>query len=732
MNSYYEGIQTNNLKDIDVCLPLNSFIMLSGVSGSGKSSLAIDTIHNISLNELNQLMNIKDFQVTYLIRRYSDILPSICLAQENYNNNPRSTVATYFGLDVFFKSIYAKRNFVSPSELQFNSYRNACKNCLGTGVEMELDSSQIIDWERSIKDIPFRNWHGTYSGYFRQLLEFYCHDNQIPTDVAFSELDRNTQNHLLYEKGNKKYKISFKAGGRKRVKSSVYIGPLNGDTIFPTKKEGKFYTEVQCSRCDGKRFSNHVLQHTVYGLSIGEIYTLELSSLADLIRAKENEWGKSYHEAPLFRQILNLLNIFIDLNLGYLNLNRSIPSLSGGELQRLRLAKSVNSQFNNFLFILDEPTSGLHVSEVSKIVDTITHLRDKKNTVIVIDYNEGLRNVADKIIILGPKGGADGGSLVAEFPDVFGSPFSEYRFFPAKKVTRIVEKSYHNIKDLSLDVPLNSMVAVCGISGSGKTSFLNGVLYKNLPKSVYLNQAPLRGNSYSIVATYLGIFDEIRKMYSSKLQLDPSFFSFHHSAKGKCPNCNGTGSIQIDNPYSIPSDVICPACDGSRFSDYTLKHIFSGLNIYQFLNLTVDELLSFLEPYIEFVNTRKALNLLNQTGLGYLTLFRNISTLSGGESQRVKLCRTLLKGKSKETYLLDEPLRGLDPISASKVINLIYDIVAGGRSVFVAEHSLIALEASSYVVEFGLGGGKYGGKVIYSGKKSNISSSKSSLIKDYL
>jgi len=732
MNSRYFGIETNNLKNVDVSIPHNKITLVGGVSGSGKSSLAIDTIYNISMNELNQLMNLKDFVFNYSLTRYEDILPSISLEQENYNRNPRSTIATYFGMDTYIKNLFSMKSGLSPSAFQFNRYKYACKKCLGLGVELKLDPTKIIDYNCTLQDIPFLNWRGSYSSYYKQLIASFCEDNRINIKKKFIELNEDIQNLLLYGKGNKKYKITYKTGGRKRVKTSPYIGPLDEDNIFSTNINRKYYTEQKCSECGGYRFSKEILKYKLYGKNIGEIYHTEIDNLVDWFLDKRKYWEKEKNEVVFFEKILSLLNSFLNLNLKYLSLNRSIPSLSGGELQRLRLAKSLISQFSNFLYILDEPSSGLHPDEIPKVIDAILSLKKRRNTIIIIEHNHIFKKIADNIIILGPSGGKSGGNIISNDLYERKNKQNSYKFFKANKWLSIKNESYNNIINLTIQIPLGSFVSICGKSGSGKTSFLSGILPKYLKKSIFLNQTPLKGNNYSILASYIGILDEIRQVFAKNSKQDSSLFSFHHTSEGKCKTCNGTGVIKSEDSYNLVNSMICPSCDGKRYNSKALSYLVKGLNIYQFLNLTVDELVNVIKNDNFFSESIKALSILSKLGLDYLSLFRNITTLSGGEAQRVKICNSLLKNNKNSIFLLDEPLRGLDDINARKIIDLIYDIVTKGNSVFIAEHNLIAINSCSYIIEFGPEGGKYGGNILYNGERSKVKVSKQSLIKVYI
>lgn len=730
MKSKYIGVKTNNLKNINVVIPQNKTTLIIGTSGSGKSSLAIDTINNISLNELNQLIGSNDYFFNYSIDEFTNILPSVCLIQNNYNRNPRSTVGTYFGLDTFIKNLYSIRNIIPISKFQFNCYDNACKKCLGTGVELKLDPSKIIDYDSNLKSVPFLNWKGVYLDFYKKLLSNFCKDNNIDIEKKISMFDNKTIDLLLYGEGEKKYKIEYKSGNRKRVKTTVYIGPLNNKEIFSSLSKKKYSIYTKCSSCNGFRFSESVLQYKLYDKNIGELYTTEISILSKWIIKHKHDWSSRKNETFLFNNLLSLIDKFIGLNLNYIYLNRSIPSLSGGELQRLRLSKALNTHFNNFIYILDEPSSGLHPCEIKKIADSIVELKEKKNTVILIEHNDVFKKISDNTIILGPSGGEDGGYIIKK--QINSNIINKYIFFKSHDFIKITNETQNNIVGLSANIPLGTLVSICGASGSGKSSFLSGILPKYLKKTISLNQTPLKGNSYSIVASYIGIIETIREIFANQFKLKSIDFSFHHMGAGKCHTCNGSGTIDNKDSYGTSSMMTCPACNGMRFNKKTLSFTINNMNIYDFLDSSIDMLIPKIYNKKEFKKVTKTLDILSKLGLGHLTLFRNLTTLSGGESQRVKICKSLLVKRKNYVYLLDEPLRGVDTSNAHRIMELIYNLVEDCNSVFIVEHNLIAINSSSYILEFGPMGGKFGGQLLYNGKKSDISRSDKSIIKNFI
>jgi len=723
-NSVYIGIKTNNLKNINFTLPHNKITLLIGSSGSGKSSLAIETIHKISFNELSQLMNLSEEPSNYSIDEYFNILPSIALIQDNYNKNPRSTIATYFKIDIFFKKLFSTINKVPSKLFQFNKFDTACEKCLGTGVEFIPDITKIIDNEKEIKNIPFKNWQSSYKDFYSQILILFCKDNNIDIERKFNDLDSESQEKLLYGISTKKYKINYKLQGKKRVKTTQYIGPIIElkNIVKPSAKEKKYYSKKTCSICNGFRFSKKVLTYKVYDKNLGELYSLQIDKLINWIKEHANKWQQSNIEKIAFNQILTFLEKMVDVKLEYLNLNRSIPSLSGGELQRLRFAKAINSQFNNFLYIFDEPSSGLHPSELNNIITTIKQIKNNNNTILIIEHNEIFKKISDNTIILG---GKNGGEIVENYKKE--TEIIPYNFFKSSSNILIQNESHNNIHNLDIKIPTESLIAICGKSGSGKTSFAKFILPKYCKNPTYLDQTPINGNKYSILATYLGIFDEIKKIFAKENKIDIDYFSFYHTSIGKCNTCKGTGVLK-DEIENI--NIICPSCEGKRFSKKTLKYKINNLNIYEYLSLPISELINIIP--ISMKKTKKVLNFLLHVNLGYISLFREVATLSGGESQRVKLGSTFFKYQKNRTYILDEPFRGLDVNSKYKLISFLYDIVKKGNTVFFIEHDILAINFSSYIIEFGPNSGIKGGKVLYIGEQRKISNATNSIIKDYL
>lgn len=733
-NIIYEGVKTNNLKNIHINIPKNKITCIIGPSGSGKSSLVFDTIYQISEVELNQLNGKSIIGNEYIVDKYYNIIPTIALEQNNYNNNPRSTVATYYGIDKIFAYIFLYYNNISTNIFTFNKIEYACKKCNGLGYEFTLDKTKIIDNNYKIKDVPFKCWRNSEINYYKELIVKYCKDEKIDEEKYFYELNFEDQDKLLNYKSLQKYKINYKQNSRMRVKTDFYVGPLNQmqKKLFKNNIETKdinFLKKEKCSVCNGYRFSKKVLKYKLFDKSIGELYTMEVEVLKEWILNNIHLWKENKWVFNAFDEILNFIDKIIKLRLGYINLNRSITSLSGGELQRLRISRVLNTQFNNILYIFDEPSANLHPYEYNNIIKSIIDIKNKGNTIILIDHNPKFINISDNVVKLGPKSGVNGGYIVENNNEIY-SDFEKpiYKFFETKEFISIKNESYNNILNINVDIPKYSLLGICGVSGSGKTSFLKGILPKYLNKYILVNQKPINGNSYSVVGTYVELISIIKMLFSKENNVDQSLFSFYSNAKGACKNCNGKGNLTYQSKFEETISCKCYQCDGIRYNNEALMYTLYGYNIYEILNKSVDELIYIFDD--KYTDIRETLELMSKLGLGYITLFQSLKSLSGGEIQRLKLVKSL---KSKyDTIILDEPFKGLGNEEIFKLINVLYKIIENKKTVIITEHNTIALNYCSYIIEFGPESGKNGGRIIFNGVKDEIYKCDKSKTKNFL
>lgn len=721
----YRGIETNNLKKINIDIEKNKIIGIAGPSGSGKSSLAYDTIYNISEVEEAKLKKDLEGIQRFKVSSYKNIISAVEVRQTNNNSNPRSTIATYLGLDNEFKKLFVKINNIPPTLFTFNNPINACEKCQGLGYIYKLDQSKIIDEEKSIKEGAIIPWHNSTVGYEEKLLIKFAEDNGISITTKVKDLSERERELMFYGKGETKYKISYKAYGKQRNKSFTYSGillesnKLLEDINQPSSKQkiDKYIYQIECPQCKGKRFNDRILKYKVFDKSIGDYYTEEIEEVYRYLNDKLGENPKIDIE---LKNILKVLEEIVKANLGYLNLNRSIPSLSGGELQRLRLISIMNSQITNMMYIIDEPSSKLHVSEYEGIYKNFQEIKERGNTVIYVEHNPYFLKKVDELISIGPGAGDKGGEVVKNY--IKELKFPEFKFKEIKNFMKITDINTNNIKNLEVKIPLNSVIGIYGVSGSGKSSLVK-YLNKKLEKSEYLTQKPLKGNINSTIGTYSGtLFADIREELGKKNNINPEELHFT-SKEGRCPRCEGKGIIKYDNGFGKELEIICNKCDGKRYSKEILKRKLKfKKNIYEILNTSIDTLIE--QKFFENRKIVEKLELLKKLGLGHLNLFRPTNTLSGGEAQRVKLSDILGKKVKGKVLFFDEPLSGLSDRDAIEILNIFREMTEQGATIIFIEHNTLAIDACDCILEMGPGKGKYGGKIIFSGTLEEFKKSK--------
>lgn len=715
----YQGIKTNNLKNISLEIPKGAFWGIGGPSGSGKSSLAYSTIFAISQFEWEKVTNHSSNLIpTFNIEKYQNVVPAIALKQENFNTNPRSTIATFFKVDKDFRLLFASCNNLSPSLFSFNNPKNCCPFCEGLGVETSLSSEQMINWDKSILGEPFVPWKKSYK---QKVLEKYANDNNIPLEVPLKILPKEQLDLLLNSKSEKKYKVTYTISGKKRTKEFYFIGLLSEMQVLKEDKKHisshqkilDYSTTNTCSHCNGSRFSEKVLTFKYNFKNIGDLYLMEFSELLDFI----NNSILIELNSELKHLLINIKRIItglVESNLDYLQLNRGIPSLSGGELQRIRLCNILTSQISGMIYIVDEPSSRLHVSEYNSVLQALLNLRDNQNTILMIEHNPYFLSYTDKNFFLGPGSGNDGGNLVSKESDNANYLYKcreLSNFLKFKNITR------NNIINLSFDLPLNCIIGIYGPSGSGKST-LAKYISENTKKSEYVSQKPIKGTVASTVASYSGIFEEIRECFSKISGCPANFFSFSNT-EGQCPYCSGRGSIKYTLDFGKTEvEIICEECKGKRFNTLVLEYKYKNLSIYEILTLTIDALIKG-ELFLNHPLNEK-LYLLQKLGLGYLNLFRTTDTLSGGEAQRLKLTKYIGKKSNDRIFIFDEPLSGLSQKDALNILRIFNDLVKKGSTVIFIEHNVIGIDYSDYIIEMGPGKGKYGGKIIFEGKSDSF------------
>ena len=711
----YLGIRTHNLKGIDLLLEEHSFVGVSGPSGSGQTSLAYGTVYAIAQEEWGKINN--QNQVVYKdyeIENYEHIKPTIALKQDNQNVNPRSLLASFLHVDREFRLLYSIVSEMSPSLFTINNPGNSCPYCEGLGLVRQIDPKALIDETRTLLERPFVLLSRPHD---QALLLKYAEISGIPCNIPFSKLTSAQQYQLLYGQSDQKYQVRYKLGGKMRTHSFYYVGYLDQvqslerdqTHISSAKKLESVQILLPCSHCQGKRFSEKVLSYRYRGFSIGDLYALELDELSEfLAKALLSETAPEL--CRLLQRIQEVIQRLVKSDLGYLSLNRSIPTLSGGELQRVQLARIISAKLSDILYIVDEPSASLHVSEYDSVLQDLKELQKRGNTILMVEHNPYFLAQTDRTIYLGPGAGAYGGELVDTLPNY--SCEVEFGLRACNSYTTYSHISANNLIDVSIDIPEGRITGIYGVSGSGKTT-LSRQLSRLREKAEYVSQKVLRGTKASTIASYSEVSTELRQIYAKNNALShPLSLS---TPECQCQRCGGKGVVRYSLDFSATIvDVICEDCSGMRYNEETLSLEYQGLNFRDLLTIPVHQLIE-LGIFQDHPKVQAVLERIVSLGLGYLSLSRTTDTLSGGESQRLKLIKALNKKLKGKTFIFDEPLKGLGRADAVSLMCLFRKISDQGATIILVEHSVLGLSGVDYVLELGPGKGKHGGKILFAG-----------------
>ncbi len=718
------SITTNNLKSINVTFPYNKITAIVGGSGAGKSSLAFHTLYNLCKNELDILSGNPSLN-NPMLEGYSNLLPAIALKQKNHHTNPRSSVFTFLNLDKMLLPLFLHQYpELKTNILSHNNPSNCCQRCEGLGGVFLPDENLIVDYTKPLTQKPFHTWNNFISSHYYPLLESFCIDSGIDMNKSLEDLTANEKKLILYSKSEKSYTIKFKQKSRYKQKNISYIGVLEEieqacrDISVPGNRQKiqSYIKNELCPECMGARFSSNLLRYKLEGKNIHDIM---LSSFETLVSYFESFMKNNI----LVKSLFNLCKIVCNNNLGYLTPARGIPTLSGGEFQRLLLSSVVRSEFSNLLYIIDEPSSSLHASEYQAIMTQILALKQKSSTIVIVDHQLDFIKKADKVIALEDGKIIHSSNWISEQESV-NLVRNRKKAIDFRNVTIA---NYNNIKKIDVNIPLHCMIGCCGASGSGKSSFAEA--FSKQKNVHYINQDSIKGSSSSIVATYLGLMQSIDKTISTKLNLPVKTFLFNNSAS-QCPFCEGKGHTKYEPAFASTIKIRCEVCEGKRYNNTVLGYKYSDLNIYEILSTPISKLVSD-KIFGDNKVLHSKLNNLLKLGLGHLSLFMPTHELSGGEAQRIKLLANL-KVHLKEVFLIvDEPTRGLDQENIKKLLNYFDELLPKTQGIMIIEHNTFLLSAMDYYIEFGPKGGDNGGQILYAGRPEDITDS-NSIIKNYL
>lgn len=764
------GCRENNLKDVNIIIPYSKIVCFIGVSGSGKSTLVFDTLYaegkrryieSLGVNEGYFLSKIKKPEADYFI----GLPPAIALMQSGTNRNPMSTVGTIsqtsYYLQVLFSSCGENINNapkkLSPSMFNLNSNKGSCMECSGTGEILEFDELLIWpDQELSVSEGGLK-LGGAKAGtnkykFLDSFLKQYGCDVTTPIKKYSNELKVAL---LFGQKKNRKYKIE-------------YPGIIcDNERIYKTTKSidvreniEKFMKKTKCEACGGTGYNPDILDVTIDGNNIDYYMNLCIEDLLNYFKQYKFNDNRDKAWAQIKKKFISCLELCMDLGVGYLSLSRKATTLSGGELQRLKIVAQISSEISGVVYVLDEPSAGLHSSDVDKVLSAIKNLNNvgNKNTIVLVEHTAKIIKACDYIFEIGPGAGESGGEIVSQgtFDEICADDKSlSGKYFTGKNtvstpnkcmgynITDFIRLSHvtaNNLKDISVDIPLNKMVCVTGVSGSGKTSLVFDAFYQSiynkrniglkdiegrdkLKKIILCDQTTIGKSSRSCPATYLDINETIRKIFSTeelsrKRKYSDNYFSFNTDG-GRCDNCKGEGVLRLDMGFLPEMTVTCDVCNGKKFKEEILEVKYKGYSIYDVLNLSVIQAIELFKENNVITSKLKALE---KVGLGYLKLGQPTSTLSGGESQRLKLASEIAKTNVKGSFIIfDEPTKGLHFDDVKRLLNVMKELVKVGHSLLIVEHNLDVIAASDYVIDIGPGAGRYGGNVVGQGTPIEIS-----------
>ncbi|MCH4826384.1 ATP-binding cassette domain-containing protein [Planococcus halocryophilus] len=723
------GLQENNLKNVDLNIPKEKINVFTGLSGSGKSSVVFDTLATESRRQmtLNYPLYIRH-QMPRYERPRADLMqhlsPVVVVEQKPVRGNSRSTVGTYMDIDPLIRLLFSRIGsppIGSAAEFSSDSSFGKCPECNGLGEIIAPDVHKLIDHSKSLREsaVRFRplappGWQG------RWMVDGGLFDPDLP----IKDYTEEKYNLLVYgpREGERAFSTYYYKVGNRDIEWDGILPRfirlyINRDLskLKVTSQDDVLAVTARtlCPTCEGSGLNPKVLESKINGLNIAQYDRLEMTDLLGELAKINDPVGTS-----IAQQVLPGVKQLVDLGLGYLCLARKVGTLSGGEAQRVKIARHLGSSLNNITYIFDEPSAGLHPEEIEKLTHMLKSLRDNYNTVVVIEHNLAVIKTADEIIEMGPGAGVTGGRVVyqgAQEGLQKASAITDLNHKVAvNKTPRQVENSFsinnasaNNLKNVSVEIPKNVLVSVCGVSGSGKSSLMFDAFIENYPETIAVRQSSIGTSSRSTLATYMGIMDDIRSILAKETGQPVGLFSFN--SIGACPVCEGKGVTTPDVAFADPVTVTCEACKGTRYSDESLSYRHLGKNIVEILELSIDE----TNHYLKMPKIVKKVDTLKDVGLGYLTLGQTTSSLSGGEVQRLKLASHLKK--EGQIYLLDEPSLGLHTKDNAHLLAVFQGLVDRGNSVILIEHNLDFIAASDWVIEMGPGGGKRGGEILFEG-----------------
>jgi excinuclease UvrABC ATPase subunit len=766
-----QGARENNLKDISVEIPKRRLTVFTGVSGSGKSSLVFATIAAESQRMINETYSafLQNFMPT-LSRPEVDVLEGLTTAiivdQERMGANPRSTVGTATDANAMLRILFSRKgvpHIGPPTAFAFNVptrvasgvmrtdkggreektvVRDAvyqggmCPRCEGMGAVNDFDLTAIYDADRSLSEgallVPGYSMDGWYGRIFSGA--------GLPMDKPVGQFTARQLDKLLYG-APEKIRVEGVNLTYEGIVTKVQKSMLSKDVEAMQPHVRRFVeravTFTTCPDCGGTRLSPEALSSKVHGRNIAELCSMQISDLAVWLRQVDEP-----SVAPLLGGLRHLLDSFTEIGLGYLSLDRPAGTLSGGEAQRTKMIRHLGSSLTDVTYVFDEPTIGLHPHDIARMNTLLLQLRDKGNTVLVVEHKPETITIADHVVDLGPGAGSAGGAVCFEgtVEGLRASDTTTGHHLDDRAVLKETVRarsgvmevrgaSTHNLKDVDVDLPLGVLCVVTGVAGSGKSSLVHGSVAKR-DGVVVVDQGAIKGSRRSNPATYTGLLEPVRKAFAKANGVKPALFS--SNSEGACPTCNGAGVVYTDLGVMATVESTCEECEGRRFQASVLEYTLGGKNIAEVLAMPVTEAEALFGPGGAAATpaAHKVLVRLADVGLGYLTLGQPLTTLSGGERQRLKLAAQM--AEKGEVYVLDEPTTGLHLADVANLLALLDRLVDSGLSVIVIEHHQAVMAHADWLVDLGPGAGHDGGRVVFEGTPADLVAARSTLTGEHL
>ena len=737
------GAKEKNLKDISISIPKNQIISVVGVSGSGKSALVFDTIAAESQRQLNETYSsfLRNRMPHYGKPDVDDIknLPvSIIINQKRLGENARSTVGTVTDIYSLLRLLFSRigEPFAGYSDVfSFNNPQGMCKTCEGLGVVRNFQIDALLDKEKSLNEgaIHFPTFQPGGVRWKRYVTTGLFDNDKKLKDYTLDELDT-----LLYRSGFKPSNptkdwppTSFYEGVIPRI-TRTFLSKNCREAERYKSDIARVVSNKICPVCLGGRLNKKTLACKINGHSIADCSNMTITALIKFLQQIHNSSICSVIEA-----LLQQLTFAESVGLGYLTLNRQTSTLSGGESQRIKMIRQLGSSLNGLLYIFDEPSIGLHPADLDRINQLFVRLKDKGNTILIVEHDPDVISISDYIIEMGPQAGEQGGQVTFSGKySSFGSSASlttqylvkqkklKKAFRKAEGWFRVENATLFNLHDVSVNVPKGVMTVVTGVAGAGKSTLFNHIFPMNYSECIVVNQKSITTNRRSNIATFVDVFDDIRELFGKANNVDISWFSFN--SKGACPNCKGLGTVEYDLAFMESVVEVCEVCNGKQFIPKILNYTYHQKNISDILKMSINEALAFFDSGIIW---EKILPL-RKVGLGYLRLGQPLTTLSGGELQRLKLAIELKA--PQPIYILDEPTTGLHSKDISVLLSVFDELIENGSTLIIVEHNLEMMCQADWIIDLGPGAGEFGGQVLFQGTPDKLLECHKSITAKYL